>query len=347
MTIATTRRGFRPAAALLPLLVAACDWVSLAAHALAYDTVPPGASAHVAVARESLFVVTRADDGFVLLDATGRMLTAVPLPEGAESVDDVAVAGDLLFVLDARPPGHLAAYSLGSGVEPRLVSAPLPVPVGPFSRLSVRRGAVVVSGGTSRLTAWRYDATGVLRGPIATADLGRGQPVAAIAPSGDAVYVAVHRWGPYFGVGIIDARPTGDTLATLGTLAVEGAGFTDGGAKPASFPMGLASLDDSTLLLAHGRGLAVVHTGDRAHPRMRRLIDLAGPAVSVDVLEGAAAVTVAGSRPAVVVLALDASGAPAMRRIPLPPGTRPLGVALSRAHIAVALRDRGVAIFDR
>lgn len=332
---------------LFALLASACNWLSLAEHALTYDTVARGETESV-VSGDALFYATRAEDGLAVLDVDGRLVLALAPAPGMESVDDLARDGELLFALDARLPGHLAVYSLGEARRPRLVAGPVPVPVGPFSGVSAHDGLAVVSGGTSSLTVWRCDRRGALEGPTATADVGRGQPNALLAPDAGTLFVASHYWGPYFGLTVLATRAdTLGHLTTLGKTEIAGAGFTDGGAKPASFPMGLAALDDTTLLLAHERGLAVVDVRQPARPAVRRVIALGGPAVSVDVLDGIAAVSVAGDAPAVALVTFPAAGEGGVTRLPLPSGTRPLGVALSRARIAVAARDRGLLIFNR
>jgi hypothetical protein len=75
-------------------------------------------------------------------------------------------------------------------------------------------------------------------------------------------------------------------------------------------------------------------------------VDVGGPAVNLDAAHGVAAVAVAGDAPAVAILD---SLARVVRHIPLPPGTKPLGVALSGANVEqviVAARDRGVMIVN-
>lgn len=105
-------------------------------------------------------------------------------------MDDLAVSGVLLFVLDARAPGHLSVLSLRDPVRPTLASPPREVPVGPFSGVSASAGLCIVSGGTSSMTAWRFASTGALAGPVASMDLGRGQPDVLIARDGGLIFGA-------------------------------------------------------------------------------------------------------------------------------------------------------------
>ncbi len=318
---------------------AACDWVSLARQSVAYRTVA-GAEAANVVAHDSGFAASRADSGVGI----GERSTM----RGAGRADDLAVDGRLLFVLDALPPGRLSVVSLGGeGREARVLDW-REVAVGPFSGVAAANGVVVVSGGTSRLTAWRYDSAGLLAGPYATADLGRGQPDVLLSRDGTVAYVSTHYWGPRFGLDIVATAPDArGVLPLLGSLPLEGAGFTDGGAKPASFPIECALLDDGTVLVAHRRGVAVVDVRDPRMPRLVDVVDVGGPAVNVDALGGTAAVSVAGRRPAIVLLDFTRGASPGRKGIALPPGTLPLGVALSREQVAVAARGRGVLIFPR
>jgi len=322
-----------------------CNWISLAKNAYSYETTARGEAANV-VARDGVAWVAVGEDGLAIVDArTGARLRTVAPPSGSESVDDVAIADSLLFVLDAREPGHLSAFALRGRDSVALLSPPRTVPVGPFSGVSASQGIAVVSGGTSRLTAWRYDASGLARDtvPFATADLGRGQPDVLLANG--VAFVATHYWGPYFGLDVVPIR-TGEPAATS-KLELDGGGFTDGGAKPANFPIELALMNDTTLLVAFARGVAVIDVARPEQPRLVRVVDVGGPAVNVDAANGVAAVSVAGATPEVAIL--DSLGG-VVRHRPLPAGTKPLGVALSGTNaeqVIVAARGRGVMIVNR
>jgi hypothetical protein len=335
-----------PSLWLVLLACAGCDWVSLARHSLTYRTTARGETANLAAAGGVLYA-TLAEDGFAIADSrTGAVVANLPPPPGAESVDDLAVAGDFLFALDARPPGFLAVYAIHDVGAPRLVAPARPVPVGPFSGVSARGGVCMVSGGTSQLTLWRYDERGTLRGPIGTADVGRGQPDILIATSGLAI-VSAHYWGPYFGVATLGYDTTG-ALTPLAELHLEGAGFTDGGAKPASFPLQAAALDPRTVVIAYARELAVVDVTDPARPRIAETVQLDGPAVSIATLGTTVLVAVAGREPALILFDVT-RGAATRIRTTLPPGTIPGGVALTatRAAVAVGGRPRGILVFPR
>lgn len=331
----------------IPALLAAlagCDWIALATSAATYGTLAAGEAGNV-VATDSLAYATLGDSGIAIVDVSGgRRVALVTAPAGSESVDDVSMADGFLFLLDARPPGHLAVMSLEDPLLPRAIGAPREVAVGPFSGVSAANGVVIVSGGTSSLSAWRYDSAGTLTGPVATADFGRGQPDVLIDRL-HRLLVSTHYRGPHFGVDV--ARlDEGGSVPLFGTLELQGAGFTAGGTKPGNFPIESAQLDDSTFLIAFAGGVAQVVVGDDGAPRVKRVIDAGGPAVNVDVLDGTAAVAVAGRSAAVVLVDFTAEPR-SVKRIALPPGTIPSGVALTSRSVIVAARHQGVLALQR
>lgn len=324
-----------------------CEWLALGKNALTYKTIQAGEAANIAVL-DSLVYATLADSGIRIVDArTGHPLATIPPPPGSESVDDLAISEGFLFALDARAPGHLSVLSLRDPLNPVPASPPREVPVGPFSGVSAGAGFLVVSGGTSAMTAWRFDSAGVVEGPTAVSDLGRGQPDVLVAGDRTIAFVSTHYWGPYFGLEIVRYDDNVGRFEKLGKLELNGAGFTEGGAKPANFPIEAAVLDESTVLVAFARGLAVVDIANPATPKLKRVIDLAGPGISVDATQGMAAIVVGGERATIVLLDVTSGRARIVRRITLPPGTNPLAVAFSMRTVVVSARDRGILVFDR
>jgi hypothetical protein len=246
-----------------------------------------------------------------------------------------------LFVLDARPPGHLSVYSVEDVHHPRLVGRSLGVPVGPFSGVSAAGGLCVVSGGTSQLTVWRYDDSGLTDSiPAFHTDLGRGQPNALIAKDGERAFVATHYYGPYFGLETIGFQH--DSVVRLGSVELPEAGFTEGGAKPASFPIALSELDDGRLLAAYGQSLSSFRT--QTGLELEWTLDLPGPVVGLAVSGSRALASTGGRRPELIEVSTGDNPHILRRRL-LPPGTKPLGVALTPASAAVAARERGVLGF--
>jgi hypothetical protein len=327
------------------LTLGACNWLSLGANAVRYETMAAGEAANIVV-RDSLAYVAIGDSGLAVVSVrNGRRLLRIDPPAGSESVDDVAIADGLLFVLDARPPGHLAALSLADPLHPTVASAPARVPIAPFSGVSAAAGVCVVSGGTSILTVWRYDPRGALR-LVDSTDLGRGQPDVLVATDGTRAWVSTHYWGPYFGLDAV-VFDSVRRVTSAWRLALRGAGFTAGGARPANFPIDVAQLDDSTLLVAHERGLGVIDLAGPHAPTLARVIDVGGPAVSVDALGREAAVSFAGATSGLAVIDFGASEPRVVRRVTFARGTKPAGVALSTRTVMVAARGQGVLVVQR
>ncbi len=336
------RKFWIAAAALLfaaLVLIPGRSWVALAYHAYSYPT----AGANV-VTDGSIAYASFGDRGLEMIDvASGKILGIVPPPAGSESIDDVAIADHFLFVLDARPPGHLSVFSLADPASPTLVSPPVDAKVGPFSGVSAAARRVIVSGGTSLMSLRHYDAHGKLSGVVATLDCGRGQPDVLLSPDGERAFVSTHYWGPYFGLTTVSVGPS--SLARMGSLPLDTYGFTAGGAKPANFPIETALTGDM-LLLADARGLNVISVADLKAPRLVATLDVGVKAVNVDVRDHLAAVVGSSPHPLLALVDVAVPSSPrVVRSIPLPDGSDPTGVAISATHVAVACHRRGVQIF--
>ena len=152
------------------------DWLRLGWQAWDYPSAAEHARGQLVIQGGNGYLAASAD-GIEVLDILGkRHATLLAVPKPADRSDDLAITDNLLFALDATPPGHLFVYSLADPLRPALVRAPVPVEVGPFSGVSAAAGIVAVSGGTSRLSLRSYDAHGQLGSQVAFADFGRGQP---------------------------------------------------------------------------------------------------------------------------------------------------------------------------
>ena len=319
------------------------EWIALAASALTYPTVAAGEPANLAHHGGYVYA-TQAESGLLIIDARSGRIAGRRSSAGGRSVDDLAVSDGLLFALDARPPGSLAVYSLHDPAKPQLVAPPVSAAVGPFSGVSASGGLVVVSGGTSRLTARRYDVAGRLSAPVAEADLGRGQPDVLVAPGGRRVFVSTHYRGPRFGLEILDIG-VADRLVPVASLPLPGAGFSPGGARPGNFPIASALLDSARLLVAHAAGVTVVDLVAAGGPAVAATVRVGGPAVSLDAVDNRAVVAVAGRAPSLVLLEFAGYRARVARRIPLVPGSAPLGVAFADSALVLATRRGGVQRF--
>jgi len=324
-----------------------CAWLGLSWGAFSYPTTQSGEAANVAVHGDWAYV-TRGATGYEVLRAGRDAKSQVIMPPpGLGSVDDVAIADGLLFVLDAQPPGHLAVLSLADPALPRPVGAPVEVPVGPFSGVTAAAGRVIVSGGTSSLTLRAYDADGRLGATVARADLGRGQPDALLSADGELGFVSTHDWGPYFHLALIRATLEPPAVAELGAVALDTYGFTPGGARPASFPIE-AAVEGSLLYIASAAGLRIVDVSDARAPRTIAQFDPGVMPVNVDVRNGIVAVV--GSVPApqlVFVSVRDPAHPQVLRSYPLPDGSLATGVALTDTYAVVAAHGHGAQLFDR
>lgn len=324
-----------------------CAWVGLAWGALTYPTTQSGETANV-VADGTWAYATRGAAGFEILDLAAQppLRRFHPLPPGVESADDLALADGLLFVLDARAPGHLAVFSLADPGAPVLAGEPVAVDVGPFSGVSAAHGRVVVSGGTSRLSLRAYDAAGRLGNELATADLGRGQPDVLLCPYGRYAFVSAHDWGPYFSLKIARLTDAG-ALALESSLALPTYGFTPGGARPANFPIE-AAFQDRLVYVVSADGLRVIQLSPHAAPQVLAHLPLDLQPVNVDVRDGIAAVVGSAPAPALVFVDVRRPSRPrVVQSVPLPAGSRGTGVALTDSHAVVAAHGLGTLLFAR
>lgn len=335
--------------ALLVLGAAAsgCAWVALGYNSIRYRTTGSGESANVVIHGTTAYG-SLADHGLEIVDlAQPDRRRTIPPPAGSESVDDLAVADGFLFALDARKPGHLSVFSLSDPAKPMLASAPVAVDVGPFSGVSAGGGRVIVSGGTSLLSLRTYDREGRLSPPVATTDLGRGQPDVLVAPDGKRAFVSTHFGGPHFGLTTLEIGSGSRSLVRGGQVDLDTYGFTAGGAKPANFPIE-AALAGKVLLVAHARGLVIISVEDIKQPRVLSVLDLEVKAVNVDVDGNMAAVVGSSPRPLLVLVDVANPSAPIVRRsIPLPEGSYATSVAVGPMHVVVAAHKRGLLIFQR
>jgi hypothetical protein len=333
----------------LALLGSGCAWVGLTWGAFSYPTTQAGEPANV-VARGEWAYVTRAEAGIEVLhlrrQASSRVL---PLPTGLDSADDLAIADGLLFVLDARPPGYVAALSLADPATPALLGRPIAVDVGPFSGVAAGGGRLIVSGGTSLLSLRQYDAAGRLGAETATADLGRGQPDVLLGSRGELGLVSTHDWGPYFDLTVIRATLQPPQIVRLGSLPLDTYGFTPGGARPANFPLEAAAAAGGSIVhVAFAKGLAVVDISDAAAPKLLAQLELGVEPVNVDVRDGVAALVGSEPKPMLVLVDVRAPARPKiLQSFPLPEGSLATGVALTASHAVVAAHRQGTLLFDR
>lgn len=320
-------------------IVLAWPWVALGYYATTYPVTGAGEASNVVIDGARVFVAL-GERGLAIVDVpSGHVLASVPPPPGSDSIDDLALAGRHLFVLDARAPGHLSVLS---AEDLNVLSGPVEVAVGPFSGVSAGDGRVLVSGGTSLLSLRSHDAEGKLGPTLATIDCGRGQPDVLLSPDGDRAFVSTHRWGPYFGLTTLEVSGSAPYLEKTGSVKLDTYGFTAGGAKPANFPLEMA-LEGDVLFVATLRGLTLVSLVDPERPVALSTIDAGVKAVNVDVRNHLAAVVGSSPKPLLVLVDVRSPSSPrVVRSIPLPVGSRPMGVAIGLTHVVVAAGRHGV-----
>ena len=229
-------------------------WIELGIGFLTYKDAGPRDVLNVVELDNSLLAAA-SEDGLIIVDTLSGEKELLPPPTGLGSVDDVAVADGLVFVLDAREPGFVTVLDPRNDYSP--TGAAVPVDVGPFSGVSVAEGVMVVSGGTKPMAWFGYGEDGVMSELRSRPDFGRGQPDVALQPDGKRTIISAHISGPDFGVIWAAVADGGRAIEPLTYIALEDAGFTRGGHRPANFPIQAALLEDLALI-AHGGGVAVI-----------------------------------------------------------------------------------------
>lgn len=237
-------------------------------------------------------------DGVVVLNATdASVLERISLPSGFDGIHDVAVDGDLLFVLDGRG-GSVGVFTIaGADQKPTFVTGSREeVSVGPYAGVSAGGGKMVVSGGTGSMSIFSYSSAGALTVLTNSVDLGTGQPDVLVDSDGSYAYVSTDFSGRVdgsgFGITTVDLNSNDLSDPSIERVGLSGAGFTDGVSTPANFPIESA-ISGNRLLVAHGGGLSILSLADRAKPSLTRTLDLDFGGVNVDA-DGDSAVVVGG-----------------------------------------------------
>lgn len=309
---------------------------------------PIDVSANNLVLAGGLIYAATGKSGVAIIDPQTRALVKlVPPPSGSGSVDDVVVADSKLFVLDARTTGYLSVFGLLDPRSPTLTDGPREVLVGPYAGIAAANGLVVVSGGTDALQLFSYSAAGRFGTAPATIDLGRGQPDILLSADGRVGFVSTHFEGDDFGLTIVSQEDP-PALTKRGTLLLPGAGFTGGVSEPANFPIEMARLDAQTLLVAFGKGLAIVDVSDLDAPTLVRVVELGVEGTSVSVYETNAYIVGCVPAPMLVVVDLSSLESPQITKtLALPTNGTPTGIDVDASWIAIAANKGGVIVLDR
>lgn len=329
------------------LALGACGWPGLIAGAVSTPTSADDASTNVAIAHGVAYVA-RSARGIERIELRSGRRVMSPVPVHSDRVDDLAVADGLLFALDATPPGRLSTFRVARDGALHAV-ADVEVPVGPFSGVAAAGGHVIVSGGTSSLSLFRYRRDGTLDASASLADFGRGQPDVALADGGRVALVSTHVRGPRFGLTVADVSDPPLALRERGYLEIPGAGFTAGGFHPANFPLQSAACRD-VVLVVHGGGLSVLRAPPGRAPSLLAWSDLGlqATAIAVDAERSLAYVVGAAPRPQLLTLDIRQPAHPrVIARDALMAYGSPSAIALDATHLVVALQGGGVLIRAR
>lgn len=307
--------------------------LALIAPACIGPTTPDGSAAKLS-ARGDLVYAAEAGEGLAVLEASTLALRSrVALPDRATRVDDVTIAGDALFALDAVE-GLVWSYALAEPQAPRLVSAPLEVAVGPFSGIAAAADTLIVSGGTSELTVLTIDGPAI-QSVRARLELDRGQPDVALRSDGLLAIVSTHFDEPVdgheFGVTSLSVE-IGAAPRVVDRRGLSGAGFTDGLANPTNFPIQV-DVEGGVAWVAHGGGVTRLAVDDAGHLTDLGTALVPGSPTAVSVVAERAFVVAAGEQPALLELGADAS---VFRTTPLTEDQVPIDVVATATAVFIA-----------
>ncbi|MEP1097446.1 MAG: hypothetical protein ABJG78_20175 [Cyclobacteriaceae bacterium] len=308
--------------------------------------VPSHVPGVVKVSGNNVFVAY-GDGGLIVTDVTTDQVVAHLFPAGEmNGIDDFDIAGDLLFVLDARGKNYLATYDISNLQNPELVDGPYLVQGGPFNGISAKGGSLVVSGGTFYLEYFQYSSSGKLSGS-ASFSRDRGHPDVLLSNNGQVAFASTDFNG------LVDDTRFGVMALSLGTelniptiisqRGIPEAGFTEGVTSPVGFPIQTA-LSGDNLLVAHGGGLTIIELVDDSAFGTSQLIDLGIRAVSVQAQNDTAYVIGIGAVPSLVKVDISDTSNPVITEtVTLNIGTSiPTSLALTNSFVYIAAGEGGL-----
>lgn len=305
-----------------------------------------GGAINLAASGDVVFVA-RGCDGLEVVDgASGEVLETLAASGESDSYDDLSVADGLLFVLDADD-GYLTTFAIGADGGLTQKTADVEVEVGPYSGVSAAGSAVVVSGGTSEMTFLSYTSDGGLS-ETATLEGHRGHPDVALDPAGTLALVSTHFSDDVDGheFGVVSAALSPPSFSDEAGLP--GAGFTEGGGTPASWPA-RAAFGPTHAFVAHGGGLSVLSTDASRAISVVTTIDVGIEAVDVTVAGDRAYVVGSSPTPRVVEIDVADPAAPSIVRTfdVSGEGAAPTAVLLIGENLFVAAGEPGLVRITR
>lgn len=291
--------------------------------------------------------VARGCEGLEVVDGTtGAVRTTIAASGDSDSYDDLSVADGILFALDADD-GYVTTFTIGADGGLAKRASDVEVAVGPYSGISAGGSFVAVSGGTSEMTFFSYSSGGDLT-PLGTLEGHRGYPDVALDPTGSLALVSTHFSddvdGHEFGVVSAALDPPG----FADEAGLPGAGFTEGGGTPASWPARIA-FGATHAFAAHGGGLSVLSTNMARSITLMTTLDVGLEAVDVFVAGDRAYVVGSSPSPRVVEVDVSSPAAPQVLRTldVLGEDAAPTAVLLVGDTLFVAAGDAGVVRLER
>lgn len=293
-------------------------------------------------------VVARGEEGIEVVAAdSGEVISRFDPTGDSDSYDDVSADGNVVLALDADDD-LLTSFTLSAEGTLSVVTADLEVATGPYSGVGISGGRAIVSGGTSEMTFLTVDGGGALS-IDGTLEAFRGQPDATMLAGGAAALMSTHFSGSEdefvdgaeFGVTTVDMG----SQAVVATRGMVGAGFSEGGGTPASWPV-RASIVDTLAYVAHGGGLDVLRIEDGLGLTRLSHVDLSIEATDVFVDGTTAYVT--GVPPRVIAIDVTDPDNPQIGTETTVDGTdaNPTAVVVAGGRVFVAANAAGLVSLD-
>ncbi len=286
-------------------------------------------------ADEDQLFVARGAEGLERRLLTGETNAVDALAGSMDSVDDVALCGDVLFVLDGDD-GYVRSARLTLSGEPTW-GDPISVPVGPYTGIACALGGpLVVSGGTSETSVFDVDnATPPALSLRVQEKIERGQPDVAMVPGGELALTPTHFSSDgSFGASLVQLSD----LTILDQAPLDGAGFTAGGGRPSSWPAQAVVLSSELAYVAHGGGLSEL-TLSSASLALARTFPV-GESVTL-AIEGQVAYVAVAEPPSLVSVNLTDGSVTRTETLSEPA----VDVAVFSDQVQVALPSAGVLAF--
>lgn len=323
--------------------------VSLAAGCTLHDSNhDTGGPLNLAVAGDYV-IAARGTAGIdVVRASTGAVVSHVEPRGEVGAYDDVAADGAVVLAHSVGDE-RVSSFVLTLDGELTPVDADLEVPSGPYSGVSLAGGWAVVSGGTCAITVLDVEDDGHLA-RVGQFEAFRGQPDVTMLPGGAGALLSTHFSGDEDA--FIDGQEFGVSAMSLAAqgvvdpLGLPGAGFSDGGGTPASWPV-RATVAGDLAYVAHGGGLEILRVA--ADLTLARVAHLDLPFAAVDVAVDGDEAFVVGVPAQVAVVDVADPAAPRFdRTLPLVgDGSMPTAVALAGGAIYVAANAGGLLRLPR